>query len=98
MSIKTLDLAALTAQTGNIYETVAILSKRARQVAAYERAELDERLAYFEGFGPEMEDARMVDEQIRTSLEFERRVKPTQTAVNEMIDHDLFFRHADDPV
>lgn len=98
MSIKTLDLAALTAHTGNIYETVAVLSKRARQIAAYERAELDERLAYFEGFGPEMEDARMVDEQIRTSLEFERRVKPTETAVDELTAHELFFRHADDPL
>lgn len=96
MAIQTLDLTALTAQTGNIYETVSILSKRARQIAAHERAELDERLAYFEGFGPELEDARMADDQIRTSLEFERRAKPTEIAVDEMLHHDLFFRGTDD--
>lgn len=95
MAIKTLDLTALTAQTGNIYETVAILSRRARQVAALERAELDERLSYFEGFGPELEDARMMEDQVRVSVEFERRVKPTEIAVDEMANHDLFFRGVD---
>src|SRR5690606_33032101 len=57
MAIKTLDVDRLARQTGNVYETVAILSKRARQIASNVKAELDEKLAYYEGFGPEMEDA-----------------------------------------
>ena len=95
MAIKTLDMDALTAQTGNVYETVAVLSKRARQVAAYEKAELDEKLSYFEGFGPEMEDARMNEEQARVSIEFEKRAKASEVAIGEMEAHEVYFRRAE---
>lgn len=93
MSIQTIDLDALRDQTGNIYEAVVILSKRARQLAADEKAELDEKLSYFEGFGPEVEDARMLEEQARVSLEFEKRGKSTEGAIGEMLRNEVFFRH-----
>lgn len=93
MAIKTLNLDALTDQTGSIYETVAILSKRARQIAAKTKAELDEKLVYFEGFGPEMEDPRMNEEQARISIEFEKRPKPTELAIQEMLKHEVYFRN-----
>ena len=93
MAIKTIDIDALRTQTGNIYESVVILSKRARQIAAQEKAELDERLSYFEGFGPEVEDARMLEEQARVSLEFERRPKPPEVSIDEMLREEVFFRH-----
>lgn len=92
MAIQTTDLDALRAQTGNIYEAVAILSKRARQVAQYEKAELDDRLSYYEGLGTEVEDARMQEDQARTSVEFEKRAKSTEIAINEMIGREIFFR------
>ena len=63
MAIETLDVDELASRTGNLYETVAILSKRSRQVASDMRSELDDKLSYFEGFGPEMEDVRMQEEQ-----------------------------------
>lgn len=97
MPIKTIDVDALRNQTGNIYEAVVVLSKRARQLAADEKAELDERLSYFEGFGPEVEDARMLEEQARVSLEFERRAKSSETAIEEMLQGEVFFRHPEDP-
>jgi hypothetical protein len=97
MPIKTIDVDALRNQTGNIYEAVVILSKRARQLAADEKSELDERLSYFEGFGPEVEDARMLEEQARVSLEFERRAKSSETAIDEMLQNEVFFRHPEDP-
>ena len=92
MAIQTIDLDALRSQTGNIYEAVAILSKRARQLAQYEKAELDEKLSYFEGLGTEVEDTRMQEDQARISLEFEKRVKPTETAIHEMLNREVFFR------
>ena len=92
MAIKTIDVDRLANTTGNIYETVGILSKRARQVAANLKAELDEKLAYYEGFGPEMEDTRMNEEQTRISLDYERRAKPTETAINEMFEDEIYYR------
>lgn len=95
MAIKTLDLDALTSQTSSIYETVVILSKRARQIAADEKTELDNRLSYYEGFGPEMEDARMAEEQTRVSVEFERRPKATEVSIDQMRDHEVYFRYTE---
>lgn len=94
MAIKTVDLHALSAQTQNIYETVVVLSKRARQVSSTEKAELDEKLSYFEGFGPEQEDARMVEEQTRVSVDFEKRPKPTERAIGEMLEGEIYFRRS----
>ena len=95
MAIKTHDLDALTSQTSSIYEAVVILSKRARQIAADEKTELDNRLSYYEGFGPEMEDARMAEEQTRVSVEFEKRPKATEVAVEQMLDHEIYFRYTE---
>ena len=92
MAIKTVDMDLLAAQTGNLYETVAILSKRSRQLASSMKSELDEKLAYFEGFEPEMEDPRFQEEQARVSLEFELRDEPTELAIDEMFTGDIYFR------
>lgn len=93
MAIKTLDLDKLTDITGNLYEAVAIAAKRARQNAANERAELDDKLSYFEGFGPEMEDVRMQEEQARISIEYEKRPKPTEIAIEEVLNDEIYFRN-----
>ena len=93
MAIKTVDITQLTEETGSIFETVAILSRRARQVSSKTKSELDEKLSYFEGFGPEVEDARMIDEQVRTSVEYELRPKPAETAIDEMLEREIYFRN-----
>lgn len=92
MALKTLDVQALAERTGNLYETVAIIAKRARQNAANEKSELEEKLSYFEGFGPEMEDVRMQEEQARTSIEFEKRPKPTEKAIEEVMNDEIYHR------
>ena len=92
MAIQTRDMDVLANQTGNIYETVAILAKRARQLSSTQKAELDEKLAYFEGFEPDLEDPRFQEEQARVSLEYETRPKPTEIAIDEMLDGEIYFR------
>lgn len=92
MAIKTIDVDTLASQTGNIFETVAILAKRARQLSATQKAELDDKLAYFEGFEPELEDPRFQEEQARISLEYEVKAKPPELAINEMFEGEVYFR------
>lgn len=92
MPIKTLDMDALAAQTGNIFEAVAIAAKRSRQVASKTKQELDHKLAYFEGFEPELEDPRFQEEQKKISLEFEVGPEPTETAIHEMLEGDVYYR------
>lgn len=95
MALKTLDIQELADRTGNLYETVAIIAKRARQNAANEKTELEEKLSYFEGFGPEMEDVGMQEEQARTSVEFEKRPKPTEQAIQEVQNDEIYHRYPD---
>ena len=96
MGIKTQDIEKLAAETGNLYETVIIMSKRARQIATLTKAELDEKLSYFEGFETELDDARMNEEQARISVEYERRDKPTQRAIEQMLDGEIYYRRTDE--
>lgn len=91
MPIKTLDIEKLNQVTGNQYELIVILSKRARQVAAQEKLELDEKLKYFEGFEDD-DEFSFNEEQERISKEFEKRPHATQRAVEEMQGDKIYFR------
>jgi DNA-directed RNA polymerase subunit K/omega len=96
MAIETLDIDELAGRTGNLYETVAILSKRSRQVSSDMRSELEDKLSYFEGFGPEMEDVRMKEEQEKVSLEYENKPEPTEIAIDDFLENKLYYRKPDE--
>ncbi len=94
MPIQTLDTAKLAATTGNLYETVSVLSKRARQLSSKTKAELDGRLSYFEDLSLDpAEELRSNEDQLRISLEYERQDKPTRSAIQEMESDELYFRN-----
>ena len=92
MAIKTVDMDRLAAMTGNLFESVSILSKRSRQISTNIKTELDDKLAYFEGFEQELEDPRFQEEQAKVSLEYEVKPEPTEMAVEEMLAGDVYFR------
>lgn len=92
MSVKTLDVEKLKFKTGNKYELLVIMSKRARQIAAQEKLELDEKLQYFEGFEEE-DEFSFNEEQENISKAFEKLPHPTQRAVEEMEEDQIYYRH-----
>jgi hypothetical protein len=92
MPIRTLDLDRLADQVGNLYEATVILSKRARQIATNKKMELDEKLSYFEGFETDLDDARMNEEQRRISIEHEVMPKPEEISIDEMFEHEIYYR------
>lgn len=92
MAIRALDVESLQDITGNIYESVVILSKRARQIAAREKMELDEKLKYFEGFEEE-DEFSFNEEQERISKEYELREHPTQRSIHELMDAKITYRY-----
>ena len=94
MAIQTLDTAKMAEATGNLYETVAVLSKRARQLSAKTKAELDQRLSYFEDLSLDpAEELRSNEDQLRISLEYERQPKPSRAAIEELEQDELYFRN-----
>ncbi len=92
MAIKTVDVDALVNETGNLFEAVAILAKRSRQIATHVKAELDEKLAIYDSFEQDLDDPRYQEEQTRISLDYETRPEPTEMAIQEMFKHEIYFR------
>jgi hypothetical protein len=94
MPIRTVDTDAITEKVGNLYEAVVILSKRARQISANTKADLDSRLQYFDDISLEIGDEiRTNEDQMRISLEFERRPKSTETAIEELMNDEIYYRN-----
>jgi hypothetical protein len=92
MPIRTLDLEKMGDKTSNKYEKIVVMSKRARQIAAQEKLELDEKLKYFEGFEDE-DEFTFNEEQERISKAFEQLPHATQRSVEEMIDEKITYRY-----
>lgn len=88
----TRDMIELSEQTGNVYETVCIIAKRANQIAAEMKSELEKKLQEFAPYNDNLEEVNENSEQIEISRYYERLPKPTLIATQEYIDHKLFFR------
>lgn len=95
-SVITRDLDKLSAPTGNIYETVAIISQRARQVAIDLKEELNAKLAEFATTVDNLEEIFENREQIEISKFYERMPKPTTIATEEFLEGKLNFRYRGD--
>ena len=90
----TRDIKNLAAPTGNIYESVVILYKRANQIAMAEKKELMKKLDEFRGDRDTMEEVFENKEQIEISKDYERQPKPDLVAISEFEAGELFYRNA----
>ena len=91
-SVITRDLDKIAAQTGNVYESVVIISKRARQIAVNLKEELNNKLAEFATTVDNLEEVFENREQIEISKFYERLPKPTTTATEEFLEGKLNHR------
>jgi len=95
-SIITRDNNDIAKKTGNIYESLVIISKRARQIASGQKEELNSKLAEFASSVDNLEEIFENREQIEISRFYERMPKPTTTATDEFLDDELRFRMPED--
>ncbi len=89
----TRDMIALSEDTGNVYETVCIVAKRANQLAAELKHDLEKKLAEFATLNDNMEEISDNREQIEISRYYEKLPKPTLIATQEYVDHKIYFRN-----
>ena len=94
-SIITRNTAELVGETGNIYKSVAIISKRANQISQKLKEELNGKLAEFATTVDNLEEVFENREQIEISKHYERLPKPTILATEEFTDGKVFFREPD---
>ncbi|OEK01456.1 DNA-directed RNA polymerase subunit omega [Roseivirga sp. 4D4] len=91
-SIITRDSDKIAEPTGNIYQSVAIISKRAKQIASTMKEELNGKLAEFASTVDNLEEIFENREQIEISKFYERMPKPTAMAVEEFINGEIYHR------
>lgn len=89
----TRNLVDLSAETGNIYESVAIIGKRANQIASEMKEELKRKLEEFGTANDEIQEEFHNDEQITVSKHYERLPKPTLIATQEFLEDKIYYRN-----
>jgi DNA-directed RNA polymerase subunit K/omega len=94
----TLDKNLIDAPTGNIYEAISIISKRATQINGDIKKELLEKLDEFATYNDSLEEIFENKEQIEVSKFYERLPKPHALAVQEWLENKIYYRNTADEV
>ncbi|MDO5016956.1 MAG: DNA-directed RNA polymerase subunit omega [Porphyromonas sp.] len=94
----TRDLDKFSADTGNLYESVVIMSKRANQIASEMKSDLEQKLQEFSTYTDTMEDFTENQEQIEISKYYEKLPKPVLVAAKEFEEDKVYFRNPLDKV
>ncbi|MBP5260322.1 MAG: DNA-directed RNA polymerase subunit omega [Paludibacteraceae bacterium] len=90
----TRDVNNLCENTGNVYETIAIIAKRSNQIAMEIKDELKHKLEEFAVNNVDnMEEVFENREQIEISKYYERLAKPVLLATQEYIEDKIYYRN-----
>jgi DNA-directed RNA polymerase subunit K/omega len=92
LSTVTRDMNSMCEPTGNVYETVKIIGKRANQISVMIREEIDQKMEEFTTVADNLEEVFENREQIEVSRFYEKLPKPTLIATQEWIENKLFFK------
>lgn len=88
----TRDLKDLGHNTNNVYQTIAIVSKRANQIGVEMKTELNSKLEEFASYSDNLEEVFENREQIEISKFYERLPKPSLIAAQEFLEDKVYFR------
>ncbi len=81
--------------TGNVYEAITIMAKRANQINAEIKKELIDKLEEFATYNDSLEEVFENKEQIEVSKFYEKLPKPHALAVQEWMDGKIYYRNSD---
>lgn len=99
MPIKPINLDLFISKAKNVHEAIVATSKRARQVNEETKIEFNQRV---EMFAPKLEiegeESEVNPDQLKVSLEFEKRPKPTDIALDELLQGKLEWRYKEKEV
>lgn len=87
------DVRKIDSPTGNIYESLAIISKRANQISAQMKEELHNKLQEFSNDSDTLEEVFENREQIEISSYYERLPKAVNIAMEEFLNDKIYFRN-----
>lgn len=89
------DILQMVKDTGNIYETLAIITRRARHLNVDIKHELHQKLDEFAISSDTIEEINENKEQIEISKFYERLPNPAIIATEEYLEDELYHRYND---
>ena len=89
-------LSDIKEKTGNLYESIAIIAKRANQINITLKEELHNKLEEFASHTDSLEEIHENKEQIEISKAYERMPNPALLATAEFLDEKVYFRKNDE--
>jgi len=92
---KTRNIVDFDQETGNIYASLVIASKRSNQIASELKEELRKKLDEFASYSDNLEEIFENREQIEISKFYEKLPKPTLIALQEFLENKIEYRNAD---
>lgn len=88
----TRDLRRFDVETGNIYQSVVIIGKRANQIGLEMKEELNNKLSEFATSTDNLEEVFENREQIEIARYYEQLPKPSLIAISEYIEDKIYYR------
>ena len=95
-SIEPKKLSDMKDKTGNLYESIAIMAKRANQISISVKEELHSKLEEFASHTDSLEEIHENKEQIEISKAYERMPNPALLASQEFMDDKVYYRKNDE--
>lgn len=95
-NVETKNLNDLKTKTGNLYESIAIIAKRANQINISIKEELHNKLEEFATHTDSLEEIHENKEQIEISKAYERMPNPALLATQEFMEDKIYFRKGED--
>lgn len=92
-NVEARDMQDLAQRTGNVYETLNVISKRARQLSIELKKELHQKLEEFASTSDTIEEISENKEQIEISKFYERLPNPAIIATTEFLNEELYYRY-----
>jgi len=90
--VETRNVAELRDKTGNVYQSIAIVAKRANQINISMKEELHNKLEEFATHTDSLEEVHENKEQIEISKAYERMPNPALLATQEFMEDKVYFR------
>jgi DNA-directed RNA polymerase subunit K/omega len=89
-------ISDLQDKTGNIYESIAVIAKRANQINVTLREELHNKLEEFASHTDTLEEIHENKEQIEISRAYEKMPNPSLLATQEFLEDKIYHRKNED--
>ncbi len=94
--VETRSLNDIKDKTGDLYESISIIAKRANQINISLKEELHNKLEEFASHTDSLEEIHENKEQIEISRAYERMPNPALLATQEFLDDKIYFRKGED--